>query len=378
MERTLKKKVLFLIHDLGPGGAEKVLVNLVNSLDKNIFDVSLRTLFNWGPNRDLLNPDVNYSCWINRNVPANSYWMKLRSPQQLYRQIIPESYDVVVSFLEGPCARVVGGAPNSINAPKILSWIHTPILNEKKFTEGFRSKAEAAACYARADALVFVSHDVQKAFLNYFEPQKRSEVLYNIFESDKIRSLSSEMPSDVMIDPLILNWCGVGKLLPLKGWNRMLKMQKRLLDERIPTHFYVIGEGPQRQELEKLASALDIADSVTFTGYQMNPYSILARCLVFVCASEREGLSTAAVESLLVGTPVCTVNVGGMKEILGEHNEYGVVTENDDEALYQAIKLFLTDPDHRMYYQKKAAERAAVFDKARIINEIESLLLSFC
>ena len=85
----MKRKVLFLIHDLGPGGAEKVLVNLVNGLDKSKFDVSLRTLFDWGPNREMLASDVAYSSWIGRDVPANSHWMKLWTPEQLYKKIIP-------------------------------------------------------------------------------------------------------------------------------------------------------------------------------------------------------------------------------------------------------------------------------------------------
>ena len=85
----MKKKILFLIHDLGPGGAEKVLVNLANGLDKRKFDISLRTLFDWGPNRKLLSPEVHYSSWIKRDIPGNSHWMKLWSPENLFKHIIP-------------------------------------------------------------------------------------------------------------------------------------------------------------------------------------------------------------------------------------------------------------------------------------------------
>ena len=126
------KRVLFLIHDLGPGGAEKVLVNLVNGMSRDVFDISVKTLFHTGPNRQFLSPDVHYSSWMPMDIPANSYWMKLWTPEQLWKMIIPDQYDIVVSFLEGPCARVVGGCPQ--DGTKIISWIHTPILYEKKFT----------------------------------------------------------------------------------------------------------------------------------------------------------------------------------------------------------------------------------------------------
>lgn len=372
----MKKRILFLIHDLGPGGAEKVLVNLVNGMDKAKFDISLRTLFDWGPNRAFLDPEVRYSSWIGRNVPANSHWMKLWTPEQLYKMIVPETYDIAVSFLEGPCARVIGGCPVSQNGTRVVSWIHTPILNEKKFIEGFRSREEAERCYGRADALIFVSRDVRSAFSKFYRTEKRSEVLYNIFESDTIRSLASEEPESISVDPSRLNWCGIGKLIPLKGWDRMLNIQKKLRDDGINTHFYLIGDGPQRHALEQMASDLGISDAVTFTGYQTNPYAILSRCALFVCASEREGLSTAVIESLLTGTPVCTVDVGGMKEILGKNNEFGVVTRNDDGELFQAVRQFLTDDGFREKYRLKAAERAELFDKERSVKAVEELLFS--
>ena len=372
----MKKRLLFLIHDLGPGGAEKVLVNLANGLDREKFEVSLRTLFDWGPNRDNLQPDVRYSAWISRDIPANSHWMKLWSPEQLYKKIIPESFDIVVSFLEGPSARVVGGCPLSNASPKVVSWIHTPILSEEKFTEGFRGRSEAERCYGRADGLVFVSGDVRDAFLRYFTPPKRSEILYNIFDSDAVRKMASEQPEGLMMDEQSLNWCGIGKLVPLKGWTRMLEMQRKFRSEGIRSHFYLIGDGPQRKELELQAAAFGIADSVTFTGFLKNPYAVLSRCCALVCASEREGFSTAAVESLLTGTPVCTVDVGGMKEILGSHNEYGVVVENNDAALYQALHRFLTDQVYREQYRQRAAERGMEFNKERSIRAAEDFLLS--
>ena len=272
-------------------------------------------------------------------------------------------------FLAKPLAAMLNGTP-------LGGWIHTPILNEQKFTEGFRSRDEAERCYGRADALIFVSRDVRTAFTKFYRTEQRSEVLYNIFESNTIRSLASEEPESISVDPSRLNWCGIGKLIPLKGWDRMLSIQKKLRDDGINAHFYLIGDGPQRHALEKMTSDLGISDSVTFTGYQTNPYAILSRCALFVCASEREGLSTAVIESLLTGTPVCTVDVGGMKEILGENNEFGVVTRNDDGELFQAVRQFLTDDGFRKKYRLKAAERAELFDKDRSVKAVEELLFS--
>lgn len=369
----MKKRVIFLIHDLGPGGAEKVLVDLANGLDKEKFDVSLRVLFDWGPNRKNLSPDVHFSSWIGRDVPANSHWMKIWTPQQLWKMIIPETFDIVVSFLEGPCARVIGGCPE--NGPKTVSWIHTPLLNEAKFSEGFRSRSEAERCYDHADAVIFVSRDVREAFKKFFIPRKIERILYNIYNSEKIRQLAAE-PTTFSMETDRRNWCGIGKLVPLKGWERLLSIQKKLRIENIPAHFYMIGDGPQRQELERKAAELGIADSVTFTGYLDNPYACLSRCDLYVNASDREGFSTAVVESLLCGTPVCVVDVGGMKEILGENNEFGVVTEKKDDSLYKAVRHFLTDEAYRKEYSLRACKRAEYFDRSRSIRAVEKLFLS--
>ena len=87
------------------------------------------------------------------------------------------------------------------------------------------------------------------------------------------------------------------------------------------------------------------------------------------------GFSTAATEALIVGTPVCTVDVSGMKEMLGEHNEYGVVTENNEEALYEGIKMLLDNPDLLAHYKKQAGIRGSMFSTATTVKEVENILI---
>ena len=71
------KKVLFLIHDLGQGGAEKVLVNLVNNMDNSKFDITVMTLFDSGENRQFLRKSVRYKTWCKKMIPGNSHLMKM-------------------------------------------------------------------------------------------------------------------------------------------------------------------------------------------------------------------------------------------------------------------------------------------------------------
>ena len=101
----------------------------------------------------------------------------------------------------------------------------------------------------------------------------------------------------------------------------------------------------------------------------------VSKCDLLVCSSYSEGFSTAATEALIVGTPVCTVEVSGMKEMLGNNDEYGIVTENDEEALYRGIKRLLDDPELLRHYRRQAAIRGKAFSTAETVKAVEDMLL---
>ena len=79
-----KFKILFLIHDLGQGGAEKVLINLVNHMDCMKFDISVVSLFGGGVNEQFLSPEIHYRAVFPKIIPGNSKLMKLFSPKFLH------------------------------------------------------------------------------------------------------------------------------------------------------------------------------------------------------------------------------------------------------------------------------------------------------
>ena len=82
------KKILFLIHDLGHGGAEKVLVNLVNNMDASKFDITVMTLFDVGVNKQFLSEKIHYRTVFSKVFPGNSHIMKLFSPEFLHKHLI--------------------------------------------------------------------------------------------------------------------------------------------------------------------------------------------------------------------------------------------------------------------------------------------------
>ena len=368
----MKKKVLFVIHDLGQGGAEKVLVNLVNNMNRETFDITVLSLFGGGVNEQYLKPHIHYQTVFKRSIPGNSKLMKTLTPNKLHKLFIKKNYDIEVSYLEGSSARIVSGCPNENT--KLVSWIHVEQHAMNVLASSFRNDQEAIDCYNRFDKIICVSEYVKNDFSSIIDFYKPCEVLYNTVESDKIRSLAYEN-SLIKIDGRI-NLIAVGTLKPSKGYDRLLKIVNRLTDMNYPVRLNILGIGSYEKQLKQMVQQLNISDNVVFWGYDTNPYKYVADCDLFVCASHSEGFSTAATEALIVGTPVCTVEVSGMKEMLGENNEYGIVTENSEEALYEGIKKLLNNPELLTHYKKQAEIRGQYFSTENTVKAVEDMLLN--
>lgn len=368
------KKVLFLIHDLSVGGAEKVLVNLANNVDKSKFDVTVMTLFDVGVNRQFLKPDVRYLSCFKHVFPGNSHVMKLLSPRRLHKIFIKEHYDIEIAYLEGPSARMISGcaAPDT----KLVAWIHSRQHDANYAAKSFRGVQEAKKSYSKFNKIISVSQTVQEVFQKALGVKTQYEVLYNTNESAEILERAKESIEGALIHKDEINLVGVGRLIEIKGFDRLLRIAHRLREENYPVHVYLLGVGPEKDKLEAYAKEHGMESTVTFLGYQTNPYKYVAKCDLFVCSSFSEGFSTAATEALIVGTPVCTVEVAGMKEMLGENNEYGVVVPNDEEALYNGIKGFLDDPKLLRHYKQKAKERGTTFSTENTVRAVENMLLS--
>ena len=365
-------KILFMIPNLSVGGAEKVLVNLVNNIDKDKFDITVMTLFAGGVNEQFLKPHIKLKSCFKKTFRGNSHILKIFSPEKLYKRFIKEHYDIIVSYLEGPTARIISGCTDK--KTKLVSWIHCRMENEKAASVGFRNFQEAKNCYNKFDYTVCVSKWVKDYFTNTFNFNKPIGVLYNTIETDKILEESREQVNDINFSDDCYNICSVGKITQVKGFDRLVRIHKRLLDDGIKNHVYIFGIGEDKAKIKSYLTENNIQDTFTFMGYRTNPYKYVKKCDLYVCSSHSEGFSTSVTESLIVGTPVVTTLCSGMKEMLGENNEYGVVTDNNEDALYEGIKTILTTPNMLEKYSNKALERGKIFSTEKTVKAVEEML----
>ncbi|MPN57198.1 N-acetylgalactosamine-N,N'-diacetylbacillosaminyl-diphospho-undecaprenol 4-alpha-N-acetylgalactosaminyltransferase [bioreactor metagenome] len=125
--------------------------------------------------------------------------------------------------------------------------------------------------------------------------------------------------------------------------------------------------------MEKRIKELGVESTFKLLGFHKNPYKFVSKSDLYVCSSFREGFSTAVTEALVLGIPVVSTNCSGANELLGENNEFGIVTENSTEGLYEGIREMLRNPAKLSHYKMQAKARGALFSKEKTVKAVENL-----
>lgn len=372
-DMSKKIKILFFHFDLGNGGAEKVLVNLVNNLPMQKYEVTLKPLFDYGPNKDFIEPHIHYSpvfkCAPFRGV---SPLLEIFTPKFLHKLFIREHFDVEIGFREGLPNRIISGCCDK-NTKK-FGWIHLALNEKRKATQGFRSMRELRECHTRFNATAAVSDYASDIFKSYFKGLGHKVItVHNVVERDKIIRLSKEH-INLVLDHKVINLCSVGRLTAQKSYDRLLRALFNLKQHGYKNfHLYLLGKGELRHDLECICHSLGLNNYVTFLGYDVNPYKYVAKMDLFVCSSLNEGYSTAVTESIIVGTPVLTTDCSGMAEILGEQAS-GMIVENTQEALTEGLLNVFSDPAVLSVMKRRAEKRSKYFSVERALAEFENFI----
>ena len=361
-------KALFMIPSLGAGGAERALTQLANALSERI-DVSILTLFKEGKYIQELNQDIHYSYVFKKVFRGNIHIFKLFSPEFLFKRMIKGHYDVIVSYLEGPTTRIVSGCKDP--SVKIINWVHTAATNKDVFLKSYRNEAEFVKCMNKYETTVFVAQTAQKAFEEQFNISLPHEtVVYNPIDNERILKQSMEN-TDVTLPANSFNIVTVGRLSKVKGFDRLIDICAEL-KKKANIHLYIVGNGGEENSLKERVAALKAESYVSFLGFRSNPFPIVKQASLYVCSSYREGYSTSVIEALVLGVPVVTTECSGMREILGEGIEYGVITENSDRGLLCGLEKMITDDAFYEKIKEKTRERGKMFN---LRDGIEKTLL---
>lgn len=362
----MKKKILFFHFDLKGGGAEKVLVNLVNNLDQNKYDITVQTLFGVGTHIKELNKDIHFKYLFKKQFRGLPKFLKLFNPALIHKLIIKEKYDLEIAYLETAPTRIISGCKD--NNTKKIAWVHS-ILSKRPKT--YRSIQEMAICYRNFDKIVCVSKSVLESFDKLLQEKFPTCVVRNLVDYNHIIYLSKEnvsFPEDGKLKIIF-----IGKLIKSKGAFRLLKILHELFLAGLNNwHLYYLGIGDQQQIIEESIMKWGMQKIVTLLGYQDNPYKFISKMDLYVCASYSEGYSTAATEATILGIPTITTRCGGMDEIFNK-GEYGMIVENDDTSLKDGIIQLLNNPQLMFFYKSQASIRKKIFDSKIILKENEAI-----
>ena len=239
-----------------------------------------------------------------------------------------EKYDIEVAFQFDVPTLMIGRSTHK--EALHYCWMH-----------GYDDGLLFLKSYLKMDRIYCVSKTNADRLRNELGPDSPPiEVCYNIIDDVSIVAKGKE-PTGLPHDRF--TFVTVGRLSPEKGFLRLLRCIAELRKDGFDVGLWIIGDGPQRDELLAEQHRLGLEKYVTFTGAKDNPYPYAKAGDCFVCSSYSEGYSTVCAEALILGTPVITTRVPGAEEIIDDA-EAGMVVDNDDHSLLDGMRYVL---EHR-------------------------------
>ena len=371
-----KKRIAIFAEKLYGGGVEKILQIICRNIDYNRYDFTLYASRKEEMPLDTYPEHLKIRYFFDG---GNGLLAKIKnklklliyyhsSPSVYYRLFIREKYDVGIAFIEGYATRFMSGAPKGM---KKIAWLHTDIENNHWTDVSFQSQEEEKACYQVFDRIVCVSAVVEEKAHEILDVEN-TVVLHNPIETWKIEELSQVM---VDKDPGKVRMVSLGSLIPVKGYDRLIRVVKRLKDGQDPIELIILGEGRERKSLENLIADNNLGGIISLKGFVDNPYPILRSADIYVCSSYAEGFNTAITEALILGRAIVSAEISGIREQLGKDGEYGIITENSEDGIFQGLKKMM-ELGNIEHYQQKAMIRGREFNLDTQMQKIYDVIES--
>jgi len=373
------KNILFFMETVDFGGAETVFTNIIKNINKSKFCIKVVTERDHELFTDEIKATVPYDCFIKtERSAARDFWNKIviklslvLSEKNIRKYFIRGNYDVEVAFCEGYSTKIIGNSGKK-NCKKI-AWVHTDVIKNPWSEKIFGSAEEEKKCYEKFDAIVCVAETMKESFIKKYGMAEKVHVLYNPLDFESVIKKSAEKTDFKFGDGM--KFVLAGTFIKIKGFDRFVKVCKRLKDDGEHFSALIMGDGEEKENIKKIIAETNLGDTVKILDFQTNPYKYIAHSDVYVCSSYAEGYSTAVSESVALNVPVITTECSGMREIFGE-NECGIICENSEDGLYNAMKKVLNDPSLLKKFSVEEKKRANDFSLNKRMKAIEDFIES--
>lgn len=362
------KKILFGITSLTLGGAERVLVDLANELSKD-YEVTIWTLYGKGELEKQLNKNVKLKSYMNNTYNEISKLRKiimtlkvLLLKKEIYKKSIKANYDVEIAFLEGPITRLLSIKNRDT---KKIAWVHNDI--SKVFGNGVKSKLKKKIdekVYSKYKEIVFVSRDNLKEFeKTYPNIKNKKRVIYNYLDSKSIIEKAKERIEE--LDKSTTNFVTVARLVEQKGIDRLIKVHSKLIKEGLEHNFYVIGDGPEKQKLQKIIKENNVEKTFELCGRKDNPYPYIKQADYFCLFSHFEGYGMVLDEAKILNKKILITDTAAREAV--ENYPNAKIVTNNEQGIYEMLEKILTQKEHNEIEE-------TTYESKQILEKVKKLI----
>lgn len=342
--------VVHVVHSLAVGGLETGVVNLVTAPGAAVRH-SIVCLTTTGPLASRLGPDVPVTAiGKGRGHDPVAFARLVRLLRRLRPDVVHSrnwaTFDAVVAArLAGVGAVVHGEHGRDISDP---DGLHA------------RRNRIRRLCAPLVSRFVAVSHDLRAWLVERVRvPAGKVVHICNGVDTERFApgpDAGQRAALGVEPDQLVVGT--VARLDPVKDQATLIQAFALTLREHPRAALVIVGDGPCRDDLQRLAASLGLAARVRFLGERHDVPALLRTMDVFVLPSIAEGISNTVLEAMASGLPIVATRVGGNRELVEEGVHGFLVPKQNPGALAAALGTYLDDGSLRTLHAKSSRQRA--------------------
>lgn len=288
--------------------------------------------------------------------------------KSIYHKKIQEDYEVEIAFLEGPITRLFS---TKNQKTKKVAWIHNDI--SKVFGNGIKAKIKKRIdqkIYQQYQELVFVSKDNLEHFEeSYPKIKTKKQVIYNYLNQETILQKAEEEILDNHKED-ISSFVTVTRLVEQKGIDRLIRVHSELIKNGYEHEFYVIGDGPEKEKLQKQIQEEKVEDTFKLLGKKENPYPYMKKADYFCLFSYFEGYGMVLEEAKILKQRIILTNTAAREAVEGY--PFTKIVPNTEEGILKGLKQAIEKEE--LIIESKNKKEENDYDNTNIIQQIKELI----